>query len=41
MNVNLQFLWCLVIDDCVDALDIKTTRGKIGGKEIGDFSVSE
>lgn len=41
MDVDLGGLGSLEVDDGVDALDIKTTRGDIGGEEEVDLSISE
>lgn len=41
MDVDLGGLGSLVVDDGVDTLDIKTTRGEIGGKEEVDLSISK
>lgn len=34
-------LWGFIVDDCLDTLDIETTRGQIGGEEEIRISVSE
>jgi hypothetical protein len=41
VEIDLMGLGCFVVDDCVDAFDVETSRCEIGCEEEGDFAVSE
>jgi len=41
VNVDLVGLWGLVVDDCVDAFDVETTRGDVCGEQEVNLAVAE
>jgi len=41
VKVDLEGLWCFVVDDDFDALDIQTTGREIGTQQERDLAVAE
>lgn len=41
MEIDFVRLRCFVVDDCFNALDIKTTGGNVGSEEERDSAVTE